>query len=146
MLPGSSDEQEKVSNCFLPHSRFPSKRPADGSEIGCHRWLISGGPRQVVLLIDFVKSDDDTDQRKFQKFIETNIHVQSQFRLFVLARLPIDYEIDQGNTPLRLIDDAVFKYLLGQQGISIIDLKHEGKPYFGDVATSFPFASGKYYS
>ena len=99
-----------------------------------------------MLLIDFVKSDDDTDQRKFQKFIEMNIHVQSQLRLFVLARLPIDYEIDHGDTPLRLIDDARFKHLLGQQGICIIDLKHEGKPYFGEVVSSFPFASSKYYS
>ncbi len=99
-----------------------------------------------MLLIDFVKSDDDTDQRKFQKFIETNVHVQSQLRLFVLARLPIDYEIDQGDTPLRLIDDVMFKHLLGQQGIAIIDLKHDGKPYLGDVVSSFPFASGKYYS
>jgi hypothetical protein len=50
MLPGSSGEQEKASNFFLPNSRFPPKRPTDSSEIGCHRWLISGRPQQVVLV------------------------------------------------------------------------------------------------
>jgi hypothetical protein len=99
-----------------------------------------------MLLINFASSDDETAQREFQNFIETNIRVQSQLRLFVLARLPVDYAVDHGNTPSRLMDEPMFKYLLGQQGISVIDLKHQGKPYFGEVVSSFPFASTKYYS
>jgi hypothetical protein len=99
-----------------------------------------------MLLVDFVRSDDNSAQREFQKFLETNVRVQSPLRLFVLARLPIDYEIDRDGATLPLMDDAMFKYLLGQQGIAIIDLKHPGKPYFGDVVSAFPFASYKYYS
>lgn len=64
---------------------------------------------------------------------------------YVLARLPERYTIRVEGQPIRLLRHAAFREMHGRAGLAIIDLKHRGADYFGQVVSAFPFVQGSYY-
>jgi hypothetical protein len=98
-----------------------------------------------MLLVNFVPEGDHAAQRQLDRAIESDRSLQRGLRSMVLVRLPREYESKAANYSGRLVDHSAFKYLHGRTGVAIVDLKHTGAPYYGDVVTALPFSSGKYY-
>jgi len=98
-----------------------------------------------MLLINFVPLGDRRTQRNLDRAIRRDPRLQEKLQNMVLARLPEDHEVKLDGRWKRLIDDASFQHLAGRPGITIVDLAHDGAPFYGCAVTALPFSSGKYY-
>ncbi len=98
-----------------------------------------------MLLINFLGESRQDNQQKMEQAIGADASLQEKLRQLVLLRLSHESEIPIDGKKEKLLSQAAFQEMHGKPGISIIDLKHEAKPYYGNVVSAFPFATGKYY-
>ena len=100
---------------------------------------------QRMLLVNFVPKGESAAQRQLEDTIEKDRSLQRALRSMVLLRLPRDYKSEASEYDGPLVEHSAFEHLAGGTGIAIVDLKHPGTPYYGEVVTALPFSRGKYY-
>lgn len=101
--------------------------------------------RKRMLLVNFIPAKADSTQISFDKYLEQSAPIREKLAACEIARLPIDATIDIKGQPTRLLDHPGFVHLNGQPGIAVVDLANKDCEYFGEVVTSLPYGSGKYY-
>lgn len=101
---------------------------------------------QKMVFIHFYESEASEAQIRFESKTLTDPTVQQHLGKFVLARLPVSTMIGDGEESMRLLDHDSFRYMYGQSGLAVIDMKHKGKPYYGHVVSCFPYDAPAYYS
>jgi hypothetical protein len=98
-----------------------------------------------MLLVNFVPIKDNSTQRSFDDYITRSANCRKKLASFELARLPVDTTIDVDGKPVRLLGHSGFVHLNGQPGIAVVDLANKDCDFYGEVVTSLPYSSGKYY-
>ena len=98
-----------------------------------------------MLLINFLCESCQDDQQELEQYIKADESLQSKLQHMVLLQVKVDSEIEVDAKKEKLLTQAAFREMHGKPGIAIIDLKHEGQPYYGNVVSAFPFTTGKYY-
>jgi hypothetical protein len=98
-----------------------------------------------MLLVSITSPSTSSQQDAVDEYLESHPQVREKLGEMVLFRADIDATIDVDGKPQRLADFAALSELRGGAGFAIVDLKHEGAPYYGHAVTALPFAGGKYY-
>ena len=99
-----------------------------------------------MLLINFVAdAGDEGYQRQLDRWLEDEAAVQAKLAGFVLVRVPKNAKIEESGEQIRLLDHPAFQPLQGVAGIAMVDLRDASQPFYGQVVTVLPMASGKYY-
>jgi len=98
-----------------------------------------------MLLVNFIPNGENATQASFDKYIEQNAALRQNLAACELARLPVDVEIEIDGKSVRLLSHPGFVHLSGQPGIAVVDLAHTNCDYYGEVVTSLPYGSGKFY-
>lgn len=98
-----------------------------------------------MLLVSITSPSTSSQQDAVDVYLESHPQVREKLREMVLFRADIDATIDVDGKPKRLADFAALSELRGGAGFAIVDLEHEGAPYYGHAVTALPFAGGKYY-
>jgi hypothetical protein len=98
-----------------------------------------------MLLVSFVPLKENATQESFDKYIEQNAPVRKKLAAFELVRLPVDATIEIEGKPVKLLSHPGFVHLNGQPGIAVVDLANKEQDFYGEVVTSLPYGSGKYY-
>jgi hypothetical protein len=99
-----------------------------------------------MLVINFVaQGEGEPYQREMDRWIDEDAAVQAKLEKFVLVRVPIDAEIEERGEQIRLLSHPAFQPLQGTPGIAMVDLRDSSQPFYGQVVTVLPMASGKYY-
>jgi hypothetical protein len=98
-----------------------------------------------MLLVSITSPSTSSQQEAVDEYFESHPQVREKLSEMVLFRADIDATIDVDGKPKRLADFAALSKLRGGAGFAIVDLKHEGAPYYGHAVTALPFAGGKYY-
>lgn len=127
----SSTEVERIANLDWHTDYYTAHRTAKR--------------QRRMLLINFLPSRDSARQRNLEQWISDNKNIQQKLQDMVLARIPQDAEIKTKGRTMPLVKHASFQHLGAGAGLAILDLQHEGQPYYGKVVTALPYASGKYY-
>ncbi|RIK80089.1 MAG: hypothetical protein DCC67_09870 [Planctomycetota bacterium] len=98
---------------------------------------------QRMLLINMTCAG--SQQQAVEQYIARNPTLQAKLEQVERLRLPVDAAITVGGKSQRLLSFPAFSHLQGGPGFVMIDLRHEGQPYYGAVVSALPYASGKYY-
>jgi hypothetical protein len=98
-----------------------------------------------MLLINFVPEKGSRAQQELESALADRPDWQSKLQRLVLCRVPADAEIVVGGERVQLLAHGAFGEMHGRPGLAIVDLAHEGQPYYGHVVSAFPFMSSKYY-
>jgi len=101
--------------------------------------------KQQMLLINFVDGQDNGTQSKLERTIESDSELAKRLQTYVLLRVPTDVHITVEGESIKLLSQGAFSEMHDKAGIAVIDLAHEGKPYYGHVVSAFPFMNSKYY-
>ena len=101
---------------------------------------------QKMLFVLFDSAKPNAHRQAVLDLIAKNADVAKKLKSsFVLASIPMDQTILAGGKRTKLITHGSMHELHGYQGLAIVDLKNQGKPYYGYVVSSYPFMNGKYY-
>ena len=98
-----------------------------------------------MLLINFVPANENATQRNLDQYIGQSVPVRDKLAAFERVRVPVDATVDINDKPVRLLSHPGFVHLNGQPGIAVVDLASKGHDFYGEVVTSLPYSSGKYY-
>ncbi len=60
---------------------------------------------------------------------------------YVWVRVPVRHQ-KNATVEEALVDREQFRFMYGRPGVAVVDCQHEGKPYFGQVVSCFPFPRG----
>jgi hypothetical protein len=60
--------------------------------------------------------------------------------------VPTTTDIPAKSGNIRLLDHAAFRHMNRHQGLAVVDLKHEGEPFYRRVVSCLPFESPVYYA
>lgn len=96
-----------------------------------------------MLLINFV--GDQAEQQALDGFIARNDAARARLHEMTLVRLPRDVEVEDDEEMVKLLDHGAFAEMHDRPGLAVIDLQHEGEPYYADVVSAYPFMNSKYY-
>lgn len=132
-----------------PFEGQPPQAPASDESLYWHNRYGPAYQRadaaRKMLLINFVPEGASREQQDLEDTIASRDQWQRKLRRFVLCRIPVDAEIQVQGEPVHLLSHAAFGEMYGKPGIAVVDLAHEGEPYYGRVVSAFPFMAGKYY-
>jgi hypothetical protein len=98
-----------------------------------------------MLLVNFVPTTACSQQQNVERYIASSASLQAKLNNVVAVRVPANAEITVNGKKQRLLSFASFSHLQGGPGFALIDLVHEGQPYYGTTVNALPYASGKYY-
>ena len=100
---------------------------------------------QKMLLVLFNSGQPNNHRQATLELIAKDAKLAEKLKSeFVLASIPLDQTITE-KAEVKLISHRSMHEMHGFEGLSIVDLKNEGKPYHGYVVSCFPFMNGKYY-
>ena len=98
------------------------------------------------MLLVFFEAKDDTASATFESHTLANPKTRSRLEQLVRVKLPLGTKIQVDGRDIRLLDHPAFQDMSHRQGFALVDLEHEGEPYYGHVVSAFPFTPGSNYS
>lgn len=98
-----------------------------------------------MLLINFVPARENATQCSLDQYMEKSSSVREKLGAFERVRIPVDATVEIDGKPVKLLSHSGFVHLGGQPGIAVVDLASKGRDFYGEVVTSLPYGSGKYY-
>ena len=106
-----------------------------------------------LLLIHFYRPSDQSRKEAASAIdsiesIETALGqpgIRERLDNYVLAKLPVETEIQVDGKAVRLLEHGAFRELRGGPGIAVVDYFHQGAEHYGYVISALPFTPGKYY-
>lgn len=101
--------------------------------------------RDRMLVVYLTSPSTTASQEAVEQYLNARPSMREKLGEMTLLRADLDTTIDVDGKPRRLADFAALSELRGGAGFAIVDLKHEGAPYYGHAVTALPFAGGKYY-
>ncbi|TWT95189.1 hypothetical protein Pla108_33320 [Botrimarina colliarenosi] len=101
--------------------------------------------QQRMLLVSLTSASTAAKQAALEAYLASRPQLREKLGAMTLFRADLDTTIDVDGASRRLADFAALSELRGGAGLAIVDLQHEGAPYYGHTVTALPFANGKYY-
>lgn len=101
---------------------------------------------QKMLLIYFRAPQSEPGAAAFEETTCQDEQVKQLLKQFILLRLPTTAQIRVDEDEVSLLSHAAFQRMHTQAGLAIVDLKHPGQPYYGDVVSCLPFEKPAYYA
>ncbi len=92
-----------------------------------------------MLLIVFEAAEHAAAEADFETNTLGHPLVAKQLGRYVLAKLPVDYQILVGGEPVVLLEHDAFREMRRQRGVAIIDYQNLDTPYYAHVVSAFPF-------
>lgn len=96
-----------------------------------------------MLLVNMVGAG--SQQAGVEQYLAQSRNLQAKLEQVERLRLPVDAMITVEGKQQKLLSFPAFSHLQGGPGFVMIDLRHEGQPYYGATVSALPYASGKYY-
>lgn len=101
--------------------------------------------QQKMLFVLFCHPDaKDASREAFETRALANPLVQAALSDFVVAKVPVNAKIKEGDREITLIEHGAYEYLEKRQGIAIVDFKHKGTRHYGYTVTAYPFRPAHY--
>jgi hypothetical protein len=98
-----------------------------------------------MLVIYFRKAEPDSVCAEFERTLSSP-EIMGKLESFVRLRLRLDAKVAVNGKDTAILAHASFAEMLGRPGLAMIDLAHEGQPYYGRVVSTFPFDGGRAFS
>lgn len=131
-------------------SKAPSSKRPVIKEIPQINWQSDYGAamriakaEKKMLLVLFLGRDSTS--RNFEVNSLTQSGVADRLQEYVCVKATTSTKITVKGKQSTLLGHSAFSELHGGPGFAIVDLAHEGTPYYERVVTAIPFQSGKYY-
>src|SRR5690606_21794223 len=81
-----------------------------------------------MLLIFFQSTRHGDMTRSVEDMMLRNREVSARLNRYVLAKLPLNAEVLDGDKRVKLINHGAFQEMQGREGLAVVDLAHEGTP------------------
>jgi hypothetical protein len=101
---------------------------------------------QKMLLIYFHDTTLTPARKAFETTTLADAGIEKQLETYVLAKLPLDAQVQVQGKPVKLLKHGAFAEMLGRQGVAVIDMAHKKDGIYGHVVSTFPFTQGKFYT
>jgi hypothetical protein len=150
--PGMPQQRWKT---YVSRVRLPGGPGSEASPTAEHlQWLDDyaeatqlAREKEKMLLIYFRAGRSENAVRdRFERVTLADPAVVEKLDDYVLLRLPVDAEVSIDGKQVRLLGQAAFREMLGQQGIAILDFASTGAPYYENVVSTFPMNQRHRYS
>ncbi len=151
-----------ASNDFRPRKDPDKKDPgkdagkdsaAGDRKVSADRWMESYDDAMTVaerknkmLFIYFCDACGNGPCNRFKVETLDNAHVKKLLQDYVCVQLPLDASIIVKGKPVKLLEHASFREMLGQPGIAIVDFRSSDAKLRGTVTSVFPITQSLWYT